>query len=80
MKIILICSIWRVMEMHLMVALASLALQSDKKLFQKSNLENKTVILTLSGADIRTLNWYWSLKVLGTLPIFFQDIFLDNET
>ncbi len=44
--------------MHLMVALASLALQSDKKLFQKSNLENKTVILTLSGADIHTLNWY----------------------
>ncbi len=34
-----------------MVALASLALQSAKKLFQKANLENKRVILTLSGAD-----------------------------
>ncbi len=44
--------------MRLMVALASLALQSDKKLYQKGNLENKTVILTLSGADIRALNWY----------------------
>ncbi len=36
-----------------MVALASLALQSAKKLFQKGNLENKRVILTLSGADVR---------------------------
>ncbi len=36
-----------------MVALASLALQSAKKLFQKDNLENKRVILTLSGADVR---------------------------
>ncbi len=36
-----------------MVALASLALQSAKKLFQKGNLENKRVILTLSGADFR---------------------------
>ncbi len=35
-----------------MIALASLALQSDKKLFQKGNLENKRVILTLSGADV----------------------------
>ncbi len=35
-----------------MVALASLALQSAKKLFQKGNLENKRVILTLSGADV----------------------------
>ncbi len=34
-----------------MVALASLALQSAKKLFQKGNLENKHMILTLSGAD-----------------------------
>ncbi len=34
-----------------MIALASLALQSAKKLFQKGNLENKRVILTLSGAD-----------------------------
>ncbi len=35
-----------------MVALASLALLSAKKLFQKGNLENKRVILTLSGADV----------------------------
>ncbi len=42
---------WKQTEM--MVALASLALQSAKKLFQKGNLENKCVILTLSGADVR---------------------------
>ncbi len=37
-----------------MIALATLALQSAKKLFQKGNLVNKIwhVILTLSGADI----------------------------
>ncbi len=35
------------------IALASLALQSAKKLFQKGNLENKRMILTLSGADVR---------------------------
>ncbi len=36
-----------------MIALTiSLKLQSAKKLFQKGNLENKRVILTLSGADI----------------------------
>ncbi len=35
-----------------MVALASLPLQSAKKLFQKGNLENKRAILTLSGADV----------------------------
>ncbi len=35
-----------------MVALASLALQSAKKLFQKGNFENKHVIITLSGADV----------------------------
>ncbi len=32
---------------QIMVALASLALQSVKKLFQKGNLENKRMILTL---------------------------------
>ncbi len=42
-----------------MVALASLALQSAKKLFQKGNLENKRMILTLSGADIRA----WSVGI-----------------
>ncbi len=46
-----------------MVALASLALQNAKK----GNLENKRVILTLSGADVRTrsvgidLYTYWGL-------------------
>ncbi len=35
-----------------MVALASLALQSAKKLFQNGSLENKSVILTLSGAVV----------------------------
>ncbi len=50
-----------------MVALASLALQSAKKLFQKGNLENKRVILTLSGADVRAQSvgvdpyTYWGL-------------------
>ncbi len=50
-----------------MVALASLALQSAKKLFQKGNLENKRVILTLSGADVRARSvgsdpyTYWGL-------------------
>ncbi len=36
------------------VALASLALQSAKKLFRKGNLENKRMTLTLSGADVST--------------------------
>ncbi len=50
-----------------MVALASLALQSAKRLFQKGNLENKRVILTLSGADVRAQSFgidlytYWGL-------------------
>ncbi len=50
-----------------MVALASLALQSAKKLFQKGNLENKHVILTLSGADVCARSFgidsytYWGL-------------------
>ncbi len=35
-----------------MVALALLALQSAKKLLQKGHLENKLMILTLSGADV----------------------------
>ncbi len=49
------------------VALASLALQSAKKLFQKGNLENKRVILTLSVADVRARSVgsdpyaYWGL-------------------
>ncbi len=59
-----------------MVALASLALQSAKKLFQKGNLENKHVILTLSGADVRARSvgidpyTYWGLY------LFFPGHFL----
>ncbi len=54
-----------------MVALASLALQSAKMLFRKGNLENKCVILTLSGADIRARSvGIDPLHVLGTLQIF----------
>ncbi len=52
-----------------MVALASLALQSAKKLFHEGNLENKTVIVTLSGAD-----------VCARSGNFFRNISLDNET
>ncbi len=50
-----------------MVALASLALQSATKLFQKGNFENKRVVLTLSGADVRARSIgidpyrYWGL-------------------
>ncbi len=59
-----------------MVALASLALQSAKKLFQKGNLENKRMILTLSGADVRARSvgidpyMYWGLYRFfsGTFP------------
>ncbi len=36
-----------------MVALAKLALQSAKKLFQKGNLKTKYEALTLSGSDVR---------------------------
>ncbi len=59
-----------------MVALASLALQSAKKLFQKGNLENKRVILTLSGADVRARSigidhyTYWGLYIF--FPGHFQ--------
>ncbi len=55
-----------------MVALASLALQSAKKLFQKGNLENKRVILTLSGADIPAR--------IGDFTDFFRDISSENKT
>ncbi len=53
-----------------MVALASLVLILDlraKKLFQKGNLKNKCVILTLSGADVHAQSLgidsytYWGL-------------------
>ncbi len=45
------------------IALATLTLQSAKKLFQKGNLENKCVILILSGADIHASS-------VGIDPIF----------
>ncbi len=53
-----------------MVALASLALQSAKKLFQKSNLENKRDTYFDWSWRLRTKRWYWFLHVLGALPIF----------
>ncbi len=63
-----------------MIALASLALQSAKKLFQKGNLENKSMMLTLSGADVHA----WSVGIdpytYWGLYRFFQDISSDNET
>ncbi len=37
-----------------MVALATLPLQSAKKLFQKGNLKTKYEALTLSGSDVCT--------------------------
>ncbi len=55
-----------------MVALASLALQSAKKLFHDSYF--------VWSWRLRTKRWYWFLHVLGTLLIFFQNISLDNET
>ncbi len=63
-----------------MVALASLALQSAKKLFQKGNLENKHVILTLSGADVCARSVGINPYTYWGLYDFFQDISLDNET
>ncbi len=61
-----------------MVALASLALQSAKKLFQKGNLENKRVILCL---ELK-----FTHKALVLIPTcfrdftdFFRDISLDSE-
>ncbi len=59
-----------------MVALTSLALlQSAKKLFQKDNLENKRVILTLSGADVRTRSFGIDLYSYWGLYRFFSRIF-----
>ncbi len=64
-----------------MVALASLALQSAKKLFQKGNLDNKRMILTLSGADVRAQALVLIPTRIGDFTqIFFRDISLDNET
>ncbi len=58
-----------------MVALASLALQSAKKLFQKGNLENKSMILTLSWVDVRARSvGIDSYKYWGVNQFFFQDI------
>ncbi len=60
-----------------MVALASLALRSAKKLFQKDNLENKrdtdfVVQLTFALVLISTH--------IGDFTDFLWDISLDNET
>ncbi len=64
-----------------MVTLASLALQSAKKLFQKGNLENKHVTLTLSGADVHAHEVLVLIPTrIGDFTDFFQDISLDNET
>ncbi len=62
-----------------MVALASLALQCAKKLFQKGILENKSVILCLELTFVHEALVLIPVHALGTLPIFFQDISLDNE-
>ncbi len=54
-----------------MVALASLALQSAKKIFQKSNLEKKKhdTYFVWSWCSC-TKRWYWSLHILGTTDFF----------
>ncbi len=57
------------------IALATLALQSARKLLQKGNLENKCMILTLSGADIRT-SLVLIPKHIGDR--FFPGYFLQN--
>ncbi len=63
-----------------MVALASLALQSAKKLFQMGNLENKSVIFTLPGADIHARSVGIDSYTYLELYRFFWDISLDGET
>ncbi len=66
-----------------MVALALLALQSAKKLLQKGNLENKLMILTLSGADVLARIVGIDSYTLRTIKIFFSgtgSISLNNET
>ncbi len=62
-----------------MIALA-LALQSAKKLFQKGNLENKRMILTLSGVDICAQNFVIdSWRYRGHYGFTDTDIFFKNE-
>ncbi len=61
-----------------MVALASLAFQSAKKLFQKGNLENKRAILCLE------LTFAHEALILipkhfGDVTDFFRDISFENE-
>ncbi len=62
-----------------MVALASLALQSAKKLFQKGNLENKSVILCLELTFAHKVLVLIPTRI-GNFTNFFWDISLDNET
>ncbi len=58
-----------------MLALASLALQSAKKLFQKGDLENKSMMLTLSGTDVRAhsagIDTYTYLRLYRLFPGYF---------
>ncbi len=68
-----------------MVALATLALQSAKKSFQKGNLKTKYEALTLSGSDVRTrsvdIDPSFRIRMIGmTLSIFFWYISFENET
>ncbi len=58
-----------------MVALASLALQSAEKLFQKGNLENKRVIVTLSRADVRAQSFGIDPYMYRGLYRFFSRTF-----
>ncbi len=63
-----------------MVGLASLAVQSAKKLIQKGNLENNTCLLLCLELTFT----YEALELIpsriGDLTDFFQDISSDNET
>ncbi len=62
-----------------MIALASLALQSLKKLFQKGNFENKRVNTYFVWSwRPHTKRWYWFLNIYGTLP-YFSWIFSEYE-
>ncbi len=62
-----------------MVDLASLALQSGKKLFQKGNLENKSVTLCLELTFANKALLLIPTRI-GEFTVFFWDISLDNDT
>ncbi len=63
-----------------MVALASLALQSAKKLFQKGNLENKRWYLLCLELTFTHEALVLIPTCIGDFTDFFQDISLDSET